>query len=46
LTYGFEILGEQEGPGTATSGKRRRFGSGVAATDNDDVEPLGHSRAA
>jgi hypothetical protein len=41
----FEILGEQEGLGAATSGKRSGFHPGVTAADDDDVEPVAHRGA-
>jgi hypothetical protein len=45
LADGFEILGKQESLGAATGGKGSGFGSSVTATDDDDVEAVGHSSA-
>ena len=46
LTYGFEVLSEQECFGAEPSGECCRFSPGVTTTDNDDVERLGHNRTA
>jgi hypothetical protein len=45
LTNCFEILSQQKGLGAAARGQGSGFGSCVTATDDDDVEAAGHSRA-
>ena len=40
LANGFDAVGQQQGARTAACRRKRRFGAGMSATDDDDLEIL------